>query len=204
MFKKLMITGCTLILLTACGTNTTKENTSTANQSNTTSENNNTTNEAGAVKDASNAQSKTVDITNPTVTMSEALNVFKEAHPDAKIESVHLDADLFGRLRYDINGFDTSKEYETEIDATTKEIKTNEVDTERDTNESLDFSSIIDPAKALEIASTTAEVSGLSPTGWSLEVESGKQIYTIEYEKNRVDIKINATTEEILGVEIED
>ncbi|MFJ8268692.1 hypothetical protein [Peribacillus asahii] len=44
MFKKLMITGCILILLTACGTDTTEENASTTNQPSTTSETNTTNN----------------------------------------------------------------------------------------------------------------------------------------------------------------
>ena len=212
MFKKLMITGCTLLLLTACGTDQTKENGSTTNQTSTTSEANTTNqtetnNESSAVKDSSNAStpnaSTTVDITNPTVSMTEAVNVFKEAHPDAKIESVDLDNDS-GRLHYDIDGFDSSKEYETEIDATTKEIKENEVDTERENDESIDFSAIIDPAKAIEIASTRAEVDGLTPTGWSLEADNGKQKYTIEYDEmndSDIEIKINAITEEILEVE---
>ena len=212
MFKKLMITGCTLLLLTACGTDQTKENGSTTNQTSTTSEANTTNqtetnNESSAVKDSSNAStpnaSTTMDITNPTVSMTEAVNVFKEAHPDAKIESVDLDNDS-GRLHYDIDGFDSSKEYETEIDATTKEIKENEVDTERGNDESIDFSAIIDPAKAIEIASTRAEVDGLTPTGWSLEADNGKQKYTIEYDEmndSDIEIKINAITEEILEVE---
>ena len=212
MFKKLMITGCTLLLLTACGTDQTKENGSTTNQTSTTSEANTTNqtetnNESSAVKDSSNAStpnaSTTMDITNPTVSMTEAVNVFKEAHPDAKIESVDLDNDS-GRLHYDIDGFDSSKEYETEIDATTKEIKENEVDTERENDESIDFSAIIDPAKAIEIASTRAEVDGLTPTGWSLEADDGKQKYTIEYDEmndSDIEIKINAITEEILEVE---
>jgi uncharacterized membrane protein YkoI len=212
MFKKLMITGCTLLLLTACGTDQTDENGSTNNQTSTTNEANttnqtDTNNESSTIKDSSNAStpntSTTIDITNSTVvSMTEAVNVFKEAHPDAKIESVDLDNDS-GHLHYDINGFDSSKEYETEIDATTKEIKENEVETERDTDESIDFSAIIDPAKAIEIASAKADVEGLSPTGWSLEADDGKQTYTIEYEKNDsdIEIKINATTEEILEVE---
>ena len=212
MFKKLMITGCTLLLLTACGTDQTEENGSTTNQTSTTSEANTTNqtetnNESSAVKDSSNTStpnaSTTMDITNPTVSMTEAVNVFKEAHPDAKIESVDLDNDS-GRLHYDIDGFDSSKEYETEIDATTKEIKENEVDTERENDESIDFSAIIDPAKAIEIASTRAEVDGLTPTGWSLEADDGKQKYTIEYDEmndSDIEIKINAITEEILEVE---
>ena len=212
MFKKLMITGCTLLLLTACGTDQTEENGSTTNQTSTTSEANTTNqtetnNGSSAVKDSSNTStpnaSTTMDITNPTVSMTEAVNVFKEAHPDAKIESVDLDNDS-GRLHYDIDGFDSSKEYETEIDATTKEIKENGVDTERENDESIDFSAIIDPAKAIEIASTRAEVDGLTPTGWSLEADDGKQKYTIEYDEmndSDIEIKINAITEEVLEVE---
>ena len=85
-----------------------------------------------------------------------------------------------------------------------KEIKENEVDTERDHDESIDFSAIIDPTKAIEIAFTRAEVEGLTPTGWSLEADDGKQKYTIEYDQNNdndIEIKINGITEEILEVE---
>jgi len=181
---------------------------SAAIEANTTN-NTNTNNESSAVKDSSNANtpntSKAVDITNSTVSMTEAVNVFKEAHPDAKIESIDLDSDS-GRLHYEIDGFDSTNEYETEIDATIKEIKENEDESERDTDESLDFSAIIDPTKAIEIASTKAEVEGLSPTDWSLEAdEHGKQTYTIKYDKNGsdIEIKINAVTEEILEVEID-
>ena len=203
-----MITGCTLFLLTACGTDSTDKNEGATNQQSTTSETNTTNNESNAIKDSSNTStpntSTTVDITNPTVSLTEAVNAFKEAHPDAKVESVDLDTDS-GRLHYDFDGFDSTNEYETEIDATTKEIKENEVETERVTDESIDFSAIIDPAKAIEIASTKAEVEGLTPTGWSLEADDGKQKYTIEYDNNDsdVEIKIDAITEEILEVEID-
>jgi uncharacterized membrane protein YkoI len=208
MLKKIMITGCTLFLLAACGTDSTDKNESATNQQSTTSETNTTNNESNTIKDSSNTStpntSTTVDITNPTVSLTEAVNAFKEAHPDAKVESVDLDTDS-GRLHYDFDGFDSTNEYETEIDATTKEIKENEVETERVTDESIDFSAIIDPAKAIEIASTKAEVEGLTPTGWSLEADDGKQKYTIEYDNNDsdVEIKIDAITEEILEVELD-
>ncbi|MBM7610033.1 putative membrane protein YkoI [Lysinibacillus composti] len=210
MFKKLTITAFALLLLTACGTDTTEENVSTTTQPSTVSEVNmtNINNKTSAVGVSSNTQNLATngDLTNPTVSMTEAVNIFKEAYPDAKIESIDLDTE-FGRLHYDIEGFDSSKEYEIEIDATTKEIKENKVETDRrDTNESLDFSAIIDPAEAIEHASKKTEVEGLSPTGWSLEAEHGKQTYTIEYEKNGsdIEIKINATTGKILKVEIDD
>ena len=59
MLKKLMITGCTLLLLTACGTDQTEENGGTTNQTSTTSEANTTNkpavkNESNTVNDSSN------------------------------------------------------------------------------------------------------------------------------------------------------
>ncbi len=201
-----MISGCTLLLLSACGTDEPNKNTSTTTQQSTTNEttaNNNTDQKSTAGTDTNiDRTANTIDITKPTISMTEAVNVFKEAHPDAKIESIELDADS-GRLHYDIDGFDSSKEYETEIDATTKEIKDKEVDIERNRDESLDFSAIIDPAKAIEIASATKEAEGLSPTGWKLEADDSKQTYTIEYDNNGIDIdiKIDAVTEEILEVD---
>ncbi len=219
MFKKLLFTGWTLLLLTACGTSTTEENTSQANQAamkNESVTSNNTNNNAAAVKDsntstANNSTQNTVtaaDIANPPVSLTEAVKIFKEVHPDAKVESVDLDTDD-GRLHYDFEGFDASHEYEAEIDAATGEIRENEVDPDREDDEFLDFAAIISPAKAIEIASTRTEVKGLSPTGWSLEADDGKQKYTVEYDKNNVadddniDIKINAVTEEILEVNID-
>lgn len=205
-----MITGGTLLLLTACGQDKPEENTSTANQPNTTNEastTNNTNKESNTAKDSSNPntenQTTTVDITNPTVSLEEAVNIFNDAHPDAKIESIDLDNDD-GRLHYDIDGFDSTNEYDTEIDATTKEIKENDVEKEKNRDDSLDFSAIIDPEKAIEIASRSSEVEGLSPTGWKLEADDGKQTYTIEYERNNesdIEIKIDAKTEEVLEVE---
>jgi uncharacterized membrane protein YkoI len=209
MFKKLLVTGCTLLLLAACGTDTPEENAGTANQVSPASENNasnNTNNETTAANDSSNENTPNTtnqfDIINPTVSMDEAVKVFQEAHPDAKVESIDFDTDS-GRLHYDFDGFDTSKEYEMEIDASTKEIKESEVETDSDKDEFLDFATIIDLAKAIEIASSKAEVEGHSPTGWELEADDKKQTYTIEFEKNDsdIDIKLDATNGEILEIE---
>ncbi|MBY0099631.1 PepSY domain-containing protein [Mesobacillus maritimus] len=141
MFKRLLVTGCTLLLLAACGTDTTEENAGTTNQASPTSENNasNTNNDSTVTNDSSNEDtqntSNQTDITNPAVSMEEAVKVFQEAHPDAKVESIDFDNDS-GRLHYDFDGFDSSKEYEMEIDASTKEIKEREVEKDRDKDES--------------------------------------------------------------------
>lgn len=210
MLKKLMITGCALLLLTACGTDTTEENASKANQPSTANEAETTDDAkqdlASAVDSNETTKNKhtTVDIANLPISLNDAVRIYKEAHPDAKIESVDLERDD-GRLHYDIEGFDSEKEYEMEIDATTGEVIEHEVDSDRDNNEYLNLTEIISPAEAIEIASTNAEVEGLSPTEWSLEADDNKQKYTIEYDQNDsdIDIKINALTGEILEVDID-
>lgn len=196
MFKKIIITSAALMLLTACGNDESKDNNDANNQVSTKTEVN-TTNES--------AVNANVDITNPTVSMKEAVDTFLEAYPDANIESIDLDSG-FGGLHYKIDGFDSANEYEAVIDAETKEMKVNEVEANRDREEALDFSNIIEPNEAIEKASVKDEVNGFTPTGWSLEVENGKSQYSIEYKKNadEIEIKVDATTGEILKVEMND
>lgn len=196
MFKKIIITSAALMLLTACLNDESKDNNDANNQVSTKTEVN-TTNES--------AVDANVDITNPTVSMKEAVDTFLEAYPDANIESIDLDSG-FGGLHYKIDGFDSANEYEAVIDAETKEMKVNEVEANRDHEEALDFSNIIEPNEAIEKASAKDEVNGFTPTGWSLEVENGKSQYSIEYKKNadEIEIKVDATTGEILKVEMND
>ncbi|WP_208650134.1 PepSY domain-containing protein [Ureibacillus thermophilus] len=196
MFKKIIITSAALMLLTACLNDESKDNNDANNQVSTKTEVN-TTNES--------AVNANVDITNPTVSMKEAVDTFLEAYPDANIESIDLDSG-FGGLHYKIDGFDSANEYEAVIDAETKEMKVNEVEANRDREEALDFSNIIEPNEAIEKASAKDEVNGFTPTGWSLEVENGKSQYSIEYKKNadEIEIKVDATTGEILKVEMND
>lgn len=196
MFKKIIITSAALMLLTACLNDESKDNNDANNQVSTKTEVN-TTNES--------AVNANVDITNPTVSMKEAVDTFLEAYPDANIESIDLDSG-FGGLHYKIDGFDSANEYAAVIDAETKEMKVNEVEANRDREEALDFSNIIEPNEAIEKASAKDEVNGFTPTGWSLEVENGKSQYSIEYKKNadEIEIKVDATTGEILKVEMND
>lgn len=204
MLKRIIITGFAVWLLAACGT--ANDNEGTTNDPNITDETD-TTNTANTVDETTSTatEEKSTDITNPKVTMEEAINIFRESYPDAEIESIELDTD-FGRLRYDIDGFDSTKEYDVKVDATTKEIQVDEVEANREMNQALDFSKIIHPEKAIEKASTKSEVSGLSPTSWSLEFDDGKQKYTIDFKKNtsEIEIKVDAVTGEILEVEVDD
>ena len=75
MLKRLLFTGCTLLLLTACGAGATEENASQTNQATTTNEaqtTNKEKNESTAVKESSDQTQKTaakVDIANPPVSL---------------------------------------------------------------------------------------------------------------------------------------
>lgn len=196
MLKKLTLTGCTLLLLAGCGANTSTENVDSFNQAGT----------SNPIQNLSTGnQANNVDIVNPKVSFSEALKIFNQTYPDAKIESVDLETGL-GGLYYDIDGFDSRNEYELKIDATTKEIYANEFERNKNTDEILDLSSVMDPIEAIAIALQVPEVQGLAPTSWSLDTDYGMQIYEIEFKQKytEIDIKINAVNGDILEVKIDD
>lgn len=196
MYKKIFVAGVAFFLLAACNDNATEENENTANETATSTEVNNT--------NVSTANTS-VDIANPTVTLKEAVDIFLQSYPYAKIESIELGTE-FGQLNYEIDGFDSAKEYEVKIDAATKEMKVVEAEADTSGDEALDLSNIIEPKEAMEQASAAEEAKGFSPTSWSLEVENGKQVYTIEFRKNatEIDVKVDAATGEVLEKEIND
>ena len=146
-----------------------------------------------------------LDILNITVSLKEAVAVFQSAHPEAQINSVELESNM-GNLQYEITGLDTSYEYEMRIDANSKEVLADMNEIERETKPFLDFTEIIDPADAIQTASTSDQVSGMSPISWKLEAEYGAQNYSIKYGKvfSEVEVYVDALTGELLGVELDD
>lgn len=205
MLKKFLITGSALFLLTAC--NNTEE--STNNTAESTSDTASTQNLKEKNEDTGNAEKITsetsANITEVAVSLDDAVAIFQESHPDAKIHSVDLDTS-FGKYEYEVTGQDASTEYEMTIDATTKEVLNEETETETDRESSLDLSVIIEPSAAIEPASTVAETNGLTPESWSLDADNGVQIYTVNFEEGRseVEVEVNAETGEILHVEIDE
>lgn len=210
MLKKLLFTGLSLFLLTltACGTDTTNDNTNNVNNTATPQEvappaNDTATSQKNVVEEYTEQTVSPTQIMNPTVTFDKALEIFKNAHPKAKVESIDFESD-YGQLYYDFEGYDEGKEYEMKIDAQNGEVMEHKAEKELKNDEFINFSSIISPKRAIEIASQRAETQGLTLTGWTLEVEVGKQIYKIEYDKANSDddleIIIDAETEKILAV----
>lgn len=216
MIKKLLISGAAIALLSACGVNSNDENTNQnaapANDTETEQTNQATNNQADSQANEDEATenttqtntSETADITDPEVSLEEAVKIFNDAYPGVDIESIDLKSK--SHLYYDIDGFDKTKEYEVEIDATTKELTEKEIETDQSDDQALDFSKIIDPSEAIKAANAESAAKGLTPTSWSLDVDDGIQKYQIEYDdgKNEVEIDIHAETGEVLEVDIDD
>ncbi|TQE90547.1 hypothetical protein FKZ59_09760 [Ureibacillus terrenus] len=201
MFKKIAVLGCTLLLLAACNSN----QEGIGNGANNTNIPNNNYQTNPIQNPTQGSISVDFDVVNPKVTFSEALKIFNDIYPNANIESVDLETG-YGRLYYDIEGFDQSKEYELKIDPMTKEIDKKEFERTKGTDEILDLSNVMDPSEAIAIASQVRDVQGLSPIGWSLDAEYGMQIYKVEFRTKaaEIDVKIDAKTGEILKVDVDD
>ncbi|QCR33829.1 PepSY domain-containing protein [Lysinibacillus sp. SGAir0095] len=196
MFKKLLISGSTLLLLAACN-NTDESTKNTATTTPSTEVN------VGSGNVEQTTSEISTNITEVTVSLQDAVAIFQESHPEAKIHSVDLDTS-FGKYEYDVTGQEASTEYEMTIDAETKEVLKEETETEVDREGTLDFSKIIEPSAAIEFASSVPETNELIPESWSLEADNGIQSYTVNFEKGRseVEVEVNAETGEILHVEI--
>ncbi|KGR76663.1 PepSY domain-containing protein [Ureibacillus sinduriensis] len=200
MLKKLIFTGSTLLLLTAC--NNSEQSTNNSGTVQPTKEEVNM--EAGKVEESPTSE-KSADITKVTMSLQDAANIFQESYPEAAIHSVDLDTS-FGKYEYEVTGQDASKEYELTIDAETKKVLKEETDTETEREGTLDFSIIIEPSAAIKSASSVRETNELLPESWSLDEENGIHIYTVNFEKggSEVEVEVNAESGEILNVEIDD
>ena len=152
-------------------------------------------------------QNSTTDLSNTAVSLSDAVNVFRNVHASAQIYSVELKP-IFRKLYYKIKALDQSREYEMLIDANTKQILSDKSEVEYDRESILNFNTIVDPTIALKVASNHYLVSGISPTSWELEMDNGKQLYKIKYEKKSPEIEleviINASTGKLLYVDVDD
>lgn len=186
MLKKIIIIVATSLILTACQ-DTENPNNENVNTPNTTQ------------------QDTSINLLKTTVSLSDAVEVFLAAHPNTQIYSVELDSN-WGKLEYEINALDSSKEYEMVIDAETKKVLSDKNEMENEIKGSLDFAAIVDPANALKVASEQPQVKGMSPVSWDLEFDDGLQRYIIKYKENsnKIEVSINALTGELLGVELDD
>lgn len=145
------------------------------------------------------------------VSLNEAVQVFKDKHPNAVITSINFDKD-FGVYKYDIEGVDDSKEYEINVDATSKEIKEKEEKLDREDangqkkkNEALDLAKIITPQEAMKAALTEMNNKG-SAVEWSMAQELQNTYYSIQMKdgRNETEVNVSAVDGKILSVEADE
>lgn len=140
------------------------------------------------------------------VSLSEAIDTYKENYPDTDITSISLDTSL-GKSFYSIEGVDDNKEYELKINTDTKEVK-------KDREESLDRDekngvkrkenklNLADMKDMSEIFDIAVKEAGFGKVvDWEIKEKLGVTYWEVSVEEGmtkEVDYKINAQTGEII------
>ena len=131
-----------------------------------------------------------------------AVKKFNQKYANAKVEEITLESH-FKKYRYEITGFDNSKEYTVEINAKTGKILKSESERldKNDQNTALDLSKLISRKKATKAAEKAAKKGQAQE--WTLESENGQAIWeiTVVNGRQKVDVKVNANNGNVLNVE---
>ncbi|WP_251545614.1 PepSY domain-containing protein [Limosilactobacillus caecicola] len=134
-----------------------------------------------------------------------AVKKFQKRYANAQVTSLTLEK-KFGQYRYEIEGYDQSKERSMDINAKTgKVIKTSSDRLESDDqNQRLDFSKLINRKKANQVA--TKAVKGSKGIEWTLDHENGQAVWEVVVQKGRheTEVVINAQNGKVLHTEQDD
>lgn len=132
-----------------------------------------------------------------------AVEKYKEKHPNSDIKEIELEKRQNSHL-YEFEGFDREREYKFNIDAQTGEIVKDEEEMfdESEKNEDMskrkiDIDSVIEPSKAIEIASK--KQNGIVEE-WSLKNRNDRHYYTVKIIDNKKEykVKVDAKTSEVI------
>lgn len=193
--SKIILVAISTLLLFACSS-TTEEHTAHS-----------ATDTAFGQKNSGNMQKPeaATNILDVRTSLSDAIAIYREAYPGAVVHSVNLDK-LNEDYIYEVKGVDAAKEYEAIIDLSTKEIIKQTVETEKDTESRIDFSTIIQPGNAIEVASQLKETEKMTPTSWTLKAENKKQRYVVKFEDDQSEVKVivDAVEAEPLDIKVGD
>ncbi|EII4617356.1 PepSY domain-containing protein [Listeria monocytogenes] len=205
MYKKLATVGMTVLLagaLSACSFGNNDKDTSS----------NNSNNETTSSKSNSTDNNSTDSLQNKDFDMSytDAVNAFKDKHPDAEISSIELEKSL-GKYVYTVDGISNDSEYEMKFNAETKEQLSDETErldqedaggVEKE-NEKLNLDGIKTPQEAMDKAVSQQAGDVIS---WNIERELDTTYYevTVKQDTPKYDIKLNAKTLEVLQTEQDD
>ncbi|HGW2853994.1 TPA: PepSY domain-containing protein [Enterococcus faecalis] len=206
LMKKILygsMTGLALFLVAGCTSKTPTAVSSTNEQKETVIS---TTETSSSVQqEATTTSEKTSAV---AVSLEKVTTAFEKKYPEAKITSLQLDTD-FGRYFYEIEGVDQQKEYQVEVNAETGEFTKEKVETldadeqngVKMQEEALDLTNIISREQATTLAEKEAEVG--QATDWKLEKELGITYWEVKVKEGqqKIEVKIDAHSGEILTTE---
>ena len=212
MNKKILATtlGLSLVLtLSACSGEKNKAAEGTKNAAEVTTNNKakvevTTNNKAKVSEESKNAQgtetvdpskaeviadkSMSLDLSAAKLTKEEAFDNFKKLHPDAKVESLGLEAEG-PDLLYKIDGYDAEKEYEVTINAVTGDVIKDEFEVEKTQGNVADVKKDMLAKIDGFVEKAIAEAGdGFIATDYTLEFDNGKYLVEVEVEKDVKDI----------------
>ncbi|MCI0129746.1 MULTISPECIES: PepSY domain-containing protein [Enterococcaceae] len=145
------------------------------------------------------------------VSLSDAIETYKETYPNTDIISISLDTS-FGQTVYDIEGIDDNKEYSLKINTDTKEIKKErEENLDRDEKDGvkrrenkLDLTNLKDMKEIFDIALKEAGSGKIDD--WEIKEDMGVTYWEVSIKDGmtkEIEYKINAQTGEIIETDID-
>ena len=136
------------------------------------------------------------------VSQNSAVKKFKAKFKAAKVESISLDKEK-GRYVYEIEGFNSTREYEMKINAATGKVissHSERLDRDERNKKALNLSKTISRSTATKIAQK--RVAGKA-VEWSLDREGSKHVWEVTISKNgqKSEVKVNAITKKVISVD---
>lgn len=160
--------------------------------------------EASSESIGSESQPTTKGIENTTFDMSiqDAVDMFHDAFPNAKVTSVAIDNDRDSYV-YEVEGYHESNSVEIKIDAYSGEIVKQKDSEDREDNaedDILDLEAIVSPQEAMKAA--LDEVGSGYAKEWEIDSKNGQVYYEIDIEdaeQSNDDVHIDAKTGDFIG-----
>lgn len=132
------------------------------------------------------------------LSQSDAINKFNEKYGSKSIKGIEL-KNKKNKYIYEVEGFDSEKEYKVKIDASSGKIlkaKSEHLDAD-DKEETLDLNGLISRSEATKLAQTKASGKAVK---WSLEMDDKRPVWKVELKdgNKETEVKIDAKSQKIL------